>query len=73
MTTDSAKMTAIMCASHIISLRGAVVQWLARPLVTRSVGFRSLPRPGCYVSLLGVKTWLSTLEIVYLCGYRRRH
>ena len=30
-----------------------------------------------YVSLLGVKTWLSTLEIVYLCVFlcvfRRRH
>ncbi len=26
-----------------------------------------------HVSLLGVKTWLSTLEIVYLCVFRRRH
>ena len=25
------------------------------------------------VSLLGVKTWLSTLQIVYLCVFRRRH
>ena len=25
------------------------------------------------VSLLGVKTWLSTLEIVYLCVFRRKH
>ena len=30
----------------------------------------SLPEPG---TLLGVKTWLSTLEIVYLCVFRRRH
>ncbi len=26
-----------------------------------------------HVSLLGLKTWLSTLEIVYLCVFRRRH
>ena len=26
-----------------------------------------------HVSLLGVKTWLSKLEIVYLCVFRRRH
>ena len=30
----------------------------------------SRPGPG---TLLGVKTWLSTLEIVYLCVFRMRH
>ena len=30
----------------------------------------SIPGPG---ALLGVKTWLSTLEIVYLCVFRKRH
>ena len=30
----------------------------------------SIPGPR---ALLGVKTWLSTLEIVYLCVFRRRH
>ena len=30
----------------------------------------SRPGPG---ALLGVKTWLSTLEIVYLCVFRMRH
>ena len=33
-------------------------------------GRASLPGPG---TLLGVKTWLSTLEIVYLCVFRMRH
>ena len=30
----------------------------------------SRPGPG---TLLGVETWLSTLEIVYLCVFRMRH
>ena len=30
----------------------------------------SIPGPR---ALLGVKTWLSTIEIVYLCVFRRRH
>ena len=30
----------------------------------------SRPGPG---TLLGVKTWLSTLEVVYLCVFRMRH
>ena len=30
----------------------------------------SIPGPG---ALLGVKTWLSTLKIVYLCVFRIRH
>ena len=33
-------------------------------------GRGSLPGPD---TLLGVKTWLSTLEIVYLCVFRMRH
>ena len=33
-------------------------------------GRGSLPGPG---TLLGVNTWLSTLEIVYLCVFWRRH
>ena len=33
-------------------------------------GRGSLPGPG---TLLDVKTWLSTLEIVYLCVFRMRH
>ena len=30
----------------------------------------SIPGPSAF---LGVKTWLSTLEIVYLCVFRMRH
>ena len=35
-----------------------------------AAGRGSLPGPG---ALLGVKTWLSTLEILYLCVFRMRH
>ena len=33
-------------------------------------GRGSIPGPG---ALLGLKTWLSTLQIVYLCVFRLRH
>ena len=39
------------------------MQWLARSLVTPAAGLRS-PDQAHYYLLLGVKTWLSTLEIV---------
>ena len=37
-----------------------------------AVGRGSLPRPGALL-LLGVKTWICTLEIMYLCVFRMRH
>ena len=40
------------------------MQWLARPRGTPGIRVRSSDR-ACYI--LGVKTWLSTVEIVYLC------
>ena len=46
----------------------------AVPVVSTSAchagGPGSRPGPG---TSLGVKTWLSTLEIVYLCVFRTRH
>ena len=36
-----------------------------------TVDLGSIPGPACYI--LGVKTWLSTLEIVYLCVFRMIH
>ena len=50
--------------------RGAVVQWLARPLVMPAAGVRS---PDQALTFLGVETWLSTLEIVFICVFRMRH
>ena len=52
------------------SQRGAVVWWLACPLNCHAAGRGSIPGPG---ALLGVKTWLSTLEIVYLSVFRMRN
>ena len=48
-------------------MRGSVV--VSTP-ACHAFGRGSLPGPG---ALLGVKTWLSTLEIVYFCVFRMRH
>ena len=69
------------CVSHLSLLslpeRGLLLSVLERrgsAVVSTSAchagGPGSRPGPG---TLLGVKTWLSTLEIVYLCVFRMRH
>ena len=48
-----------------------VVVVIARPLVTPAARVRFPDQ--AHMALLGVKTWLSTLETVYLCVFRMRH
>ena len=65
-----------MIASHCVQLwsRAYPMEGRGSAVVSTSAchagGPGSRPGPG---TLLGVKTWLSTLEIVYLCVFRMRH
>ena len=55
------------CDNSVLERRGSVVASMS---ACHAAGRGSLPGPG---ALLGVKTWLYTLEIVYLCVFRMRH
>ena len=52
----------------VLKMGGSVV---VSTSACHAAGRGSLPGPGALVDC--VKTWLSTLEIVYLCVFRIRH
>ena len=79
MADNDSRLTTLY-SMHIIEANGllvtiyftchvAVVQWLTRSLIMWPARFDSRTRRR---ALSGVKTWLSTLEIVYLCVFRIR-
>ena len=72
---DPASMLYIERRGSVVERRGSILERCGSVVVSTSAwhaagqGFDSRTR---HVSLLGVKTWLSTLEIVYPCVFRRR-